>query len=223
MKNKTVKKIEEDVVLREIVEDVKDEQFRRWLNKYGIFVIIGVALILTITISFEGLKNWQLKKHQQVSDAYSVALSFQNNGRLDESLEIYNQLASKSFGIYADLSKLQIASIYMEQNKLDEAAKVLDLLIKQGNIAQIREIAALKLAAYKLDTDAPTEEIMAILEPLTMEQNSSAVAHELLAMLHVRDNNTTKALAEYEKIKYSSIASDSMKSRAQDMMNVLEK
>lgn len=223
MKNKTIKKIEEDVVLREIVEDVKDEQFRRWLNKSGIFVIIGVALILTITISFEGLKNWQLKKHQQVSDAYSAALSFQNNGRLDESLEIYNQLASKSFGIYVDLSKLQIASIYMEQNKTDEATTVLELLSKQGNVAQIREIAALKLAAYKLDSNAPKEEIISILEPLTVEQNSSAVAHELLAMMHVRDNDVTKALAEYEKIKYSSIASDSMKSRAQDMMNVLEK
>lgn len=223
MKNKTIKKIEEDVVLREIVEDVKDEQFRRWLNKYGIFVIIGVALILTITISFEGLKNWQLKKHQQVSDAYSAALSFQNNGRLDESLEIYSQLASKSFGIYVDLSKLQIASIYMEQNKTDEATTVLELLSKQGNVAQIREIAALKLAAYKLDSNAPKEEIISILEPLTVEQNSSAVAHELLAMMHVRDNDVTKALAEYEKIKYSSIASDSMKSRAQDMMNVLEK
>lgn len=221
MKNKLANKIEEDALLREVVEDVKNEQFQQWWNKYGIFVIIGVALVLTLTISVESIKNWQIKKHQEISDAYSVALSLQNQGRLDESMEIYNTLADKSSSIYSDISKLQIASIYMEQDKIDDAMSVLSKLVKDGNVEQIKNVAAIKLASYKLDKNAPADEIMELLNPLVADDVNLAVAHELLAMLYVRENDITKALTEYEKIKYSSTAPDTMKARARDMMGVL--
>lgn len=221
MKDKLVNKIEEDALLREVVEDVKNEQFQQWWNKYGIFVIIGVALVLTITISFESIKNWQIKKHQEVSDAYSVALSLQNQGRLDESLEIYNTLAKKSSGIYADISKLQIAAIYTEQDKFDDAMLIIEKLAKEGDFSQIRNIAILKLASYKLDKNAPADEISELLKPLVSDEVNSPMAHELMAMLYVRENDKTKALAEYEKIQYSMSAPDNMKARAQDMMGIL--
>ena len=221
MKNKIKQEIENDVLLREVADDVKNDQLRQIWDKYGIFIIIGVALVLTLTISYESIKNWQIKKQQEVSNAYSVALSLQNQGRLDESLEVYNQLASNSSGIYADISKLQIASIYMEQDKLADATNVLELLAKEGNVAQMRDVAALKLAAYKLDHKAPAEEIIELLRPLIERASSSNMAQELMAMLYVRENDITNAMVEYEKIAYSDSAADSMKARAQDMMNIL--
>ena len=221
MKNKIKQEIENDVLLREVADDVKNDQLRQIWDKYGIFIIIGVALVLTLTISYESIKNWQIKKQQEVSNAYSVALSLQNQGRLDESLEVYNQLASNSSGIYADISKLQIASIYMEQDKSADAINVLELLAKEGNVAQMRDVAALKLAAYKLDHKAPAEEIIELLRPLIERASSSNMAQELMAMLYVRENDITNALVEYEKIAYSDSAADSMKARAQDMMNIL--
>ena len=221
MKNKIKQEIENDVLLREVADDVKNDQLRQIWDKYGILIIIGVALVLTLTISYESIKNWQIKKQQEVSNAYSVALSLQNQGRLDESLEVYNQLASNSSGIYADISKLQIASIYMEQDKLADATNVLELLAKEGNVAQMRDVAALKLAAYKLDHKAPAEEIIELLRPLIERASSSNMAQELMAMLYVRENDITNAMVEYEKIAYSDSAADSMKARAQDMMNIL--
>lgn len=221
MKNKIKQEIENDVLLREVADDVKNDQLRQIWDKYGIFIIIGVALVLTLTISYESIKNWQIKKQQEVSNAYSVALSLQNQGRLDESLEVYNQLASNSSGIYADISKLQIASIYMEQDKSADATNVLELLAKEGNVAQMRDVAALKLAAYKLDHKAPAEEIIELLRPLIERASSSNMAQELMAMLYVRENDITNAMVEYEKIAYSDSAADSMKARAQDMMNIL--
>jgi len=223
MRDKNMNKIEEDALLREVVDDVKNEQFQQWWNKYGIFVIVGVALVLTLTISFESIKNWQIKKHQEISDAYSVALSLQTQGRLDESIEVYNTLAEKSSGIYSDLSKLQIAAIYLENNKLDDAIAVLEKLSSDASVKQIKDVATIKLASYKLDKGDSKEEIIKLLKPLVDDDTNSAIAHELLAMLYVRENDKTNALSEYEKIRYSSSASDNMKIRAQDMMEVLAK
>ncbi len=222
MKNKLAQQIEQDALLREVVDDVKDEQFRKMWDKYGLLIIIGVALILTVTISFESIKNWQAKKYQEVSNAYSVALSLQNQGRLDESLEVYNYLADKASGIYADLARLQIASVYVEQDKNEDAQKVLELLAADGNLLQMRDVAALKLAADKLNSGAAAEDISKILQPLCERANSSALAHELMAMLYVREHQIDKALIEYEKVRYSATATEDMKSRALDMMNILE-
>ena len=222
MRNKLQDQISEDALLREVVEDVKNEQLQQIWNKYGLFIIIGIALILTAAISFESLKSWQIKKQQELSNAYSIALSLQNQGRTDESLEIYTTLADKASGIYADIAKLQIANIYLEQGKQDDAFAVLQNMVDKGaNTKQMREVAALKLASYKLDNNAPAAEVIALLEPSLQDEAASDIARELKAMLLLRDNATTGAKAEYEKIISSANASDTLKARATDMINLL--
>ena len=197
MKNKLQDKINEDALLKEVVDDVKNEELQKIWNKYGLFIIIGIALILTITVSFESIKNWQQKKEQELSNAYSVALSLQTQGRFDESLGIYNSLADKASGVYADLAKLQIANIYLDQDRKDDAMAVLQALIDDTETSsQMRDIAAMKLASYKLDSNAPAAEIEPLLRPLADAEGGSDIARELLAMLYIRDNNIAQAKAE---------------------------
>lgn len=223
MKNKLQDQFNEDALLREVVEEVKNEQLQQVWNKYGLFIIIGIALILTAAISFESLKSWQVKKQQELSNAYSVALSLQNQGRMDESLEIYTMLADKASGIYADTAKLQMANIYMEQGKKDDAFGVLQTMADgKAETSQMAEIAALKLASYKLDANAPAAEVIALLEPALQDGSSSDVARELKAMLLLREKDTAGALNEYEKIIASPNAADALKTRAADMINLLK-
>ena len=57
MKNKLQAQIEKDALLREVVEDVKNEQLQQIWNKYGLVIIVSIALILTTAISFESLND----------------------------------------------------------------------------------------------------------------------------------------------------------------------
>lgn len=213
----------EDALIREVTDDVKNDQLRQLWNQYGLFVIIFVALALTAAVSFESFRSWINKKNQEVSNAYAVALSLQNQGRFDESLKLFQTLANKS-GIYGDIAKLQIANIYMEQNKRNEAIEQLEALaFGKGVNEQMHEIASLKLAAIKLDDNAPFAEVKEILDPLLDEDGESyGVAHELLAMLYIRDGNLVEAKKEYEAIIASIKSSDAIKSRAQDMITIIE-
>ena len=221
MKKKLQDQIVEDALLREVVEDVKNEQFQQLWNKYGLYIIIAVALILTATISFESIKNWKEKKNQELSNTYSVALSLHSQGRLDESLELYNLLASKNSGIYDDLAKIQIANVYLEQNKTDDALAVLDAMIKSSTtVSQMKKLAMLKLVSYKLDTNAPADEINELLTSVSDAENSDIVK-EMTAMLYIRENDLEKAKAEYQKIVSSTNAPEALKYRAMDMINLL--
>ena len=222
MKNKLQAQIEEDALLREVVEDVKNEQLQQIWNKYGLIIIVSIALILTTAISFESLKSWHTKKQQELSNTYSIALSLQNQGRLDESLEVYSVLTEKTSDIYASLAKIQIANIYLVQNKIEDAEKILYAMINDTSILpQIRNIAAIKLASYKLDNNAPAEEIKSLLQPAIENNENSNIAKEMLAMLYIRDKDITKATNEYQKIANSSDISDELRNRALDMINLL--
>ncbi len=211
-----------DALLQEIADDVKNDELKSLWDKYGLFIVIFVALALTAAVSFETFKNWINRRNQETSNAYAVAISLQNQGRLDESLNILQNIIERTSGIYRDIAKLQIANIYFEQNKPEEAAAILAELNEDGKNQQMKEIAALKLAAYKLDSKAPTDEIKALLTPLINSQDANYnVARELLAMLAIRDGNIDEAKQQYEKIVGSPNISDGLKARAQDMLSLL--
>ena len=220
MKKKLQDQIAEDALLREVVEDVKNEQFQQFWNKYGLYIIIAVAFVLTVTISFESIKTWKEKKNQNISDTYSIALALHNQGRLDESLELYNSLAQKNSGIYDDLAKIQIANIYLEQGKKDSASDVLDTMIKSSDtVSQMKKLAVLKLVSYKLDSNASTDEINELLNIIA--EDNSDIAKEFTAMLYLREDDITKAKDEYKKIISSENAPEALKHRALDMVNLL--
>jgi hypothetical protein len=222
MRKKLQDQIVEDALLREVVEDVKNEQLQQLWNKYGLYIIIGIALILTATISFESIKTWREKKNQELSNTYSIAMSLQNQGRLDESLDLYNSLAQKDVGIYDDLAKIQIANIFLEQGKKDDALAVLSTMIDSSSTAeQMKKIATLKLVSYKLDDrNVSAKEISSLLDKVSDGENSD-IATELKAMLFIRENDLTKAIEEYQKIITSGSAPETLKSRALDMINLL--
>lgn len=215
--------VKDDVLLKEIETDLKNEQMKSLWDKYGLFIIIAVALALTAAVSFETFKAWSNKRNQELSNAYAVAVSLQNQGRFDESLGILDNLAKSSHEVYADAAKLQIANIYFEQNKNDQALDVLrNLAEKRSANPQMRDVATIKLASYLLDSDTPSIQIQALLEPLAKEDGSWAnIAHELLAMLAIRDGDMKKAQAEYTKIVNSASATDALKARAQDMVTII--
>lgn len=220
---KTKDIIKDDVLLKEIEADVKNEQLKSLWDKYGLLIILLVALALTAAVSYETFKSWSNKRTQELSNAYAVAVSLENQGRLDDSLQIFDNLAKSRHDVYADAAKLQIANIYFEQNKAEEAMMVLDQLAHaRGANPQMRDIAAIKLASFKLDSKAPAKEIRDLLEPLTTkDSNWVNIAHELLAMLAIREGDMEGAKTEYEKIVNAANVQDSLKARARDMITII--
>lgn len=215
--------LKQDAFLKEIAEDCKNDQLKSLWNQYGLVIILLVAAALTAAVSFETFKSWRARRNQELSNAYAVAVSLQNQGRLDESMSILQNLAETNRGIYGDIARLQIANIYFEQGKTPEATELLQQLAADDDVnPQMRDIASIKLASYKLDTDAPSEEIAGMLMPLTKDGSSwSNIAHELLAMLAIRDGNINQAKTEYEAVINSGNVQDSLKARAQDMLTIL--
>ncbi len=222
MKKKEKNLLVNDALLNEVTEEVKNDQLKLLWDKYGLFIIIFVALSLSVAVSFETFRSWINKRNQEISNAFAFAISLQDQGRLDESLSLLRTIA-KSSSLYADIAKLQMANIYMAQNKNTDAIEILNnLATNNANNKQMQEIASIKLAAYKIDSGVSAEEIKNLLYPIVNnEGHNYVVAHELLAMLAIREGNLEEAKREYEHILASENSSDRIKSRAQDMLTTI--
>lgn len=149
----------QEAFIKEVNEDLKNESMKKMWDKYGLYIIILVVAALTAAVSFEAIKAWYTKKLQTWSDSYAYALSLQNQGKYDESIDTFDYIAGKDYGIFSDLAKMQKANILLEQKKNDEAFKLMNEIIEDKSFnPQLRDTTILKLASYKLD-NAPAEEI----------------------------------------------------------------
>ena len=222
MKRKKTPALPEDSFIKEVNEDLKNDQLRLVWKKYGLYIIIAVALILTVTVSFESIKAWRIKQNEAWSDTYAYALSLQNQGRFDESIEVLQRMKSEGGGIYADIAKVQISNVLFDQGKINEAVALLQVLAKDKKLnKQMHNVVIIKLASYKVDT-APAEEVIELLKPLIEENGAwTDIAKEMLAILYIRENNFDQAREIYYDILNTPNIDEELSRRVKDMLSVL--
>ena len=212
-----------DILFQEINEEIKNEKIMAFWKKYGLYALILVVVALTIAVSYESIVAWKNKKAQTWSDTYAYAFNLQIQGNYDKSIAVFQEMADKNDGIYRDFSLLQIANIYLEQDKVNEAMTTLQKIIDNDDAnPNLKNVALIKLVSYKLE-NAPAEEINKLLEPIINANNVwTNVALELKAMLAIRENDLATAKDLYSQILNSGAnLQESMKTRAQDMLAVL--
>lgn len=214
---------QDDILFQEINEELQKEKLMNFWKKYGLFALILVVVSLTLAVSYESIVVWKNKRAQTWSDAYAYAFNLQVQGDYDKSIEVFQKMAEQNDGIYRDFAMLQIANIYLDQNKIDEAVKVLESITQNEKTnPNLKKAALVKLVSYKIE-NAPADEIDNLLKPLIEENDSwTNIALELKAMLAIREHNLDEAKALYSQILASGAKlQDGMKARAQDMLAVL--
>ena len=212
---------QQDAFIREVDEDLKNESMKKLWDKYGLFITICVVVALSLAVSYESIKAWYIKRAENWSDTYAVALNLQNQGKYDESLAALNVIIDGKFGAFADLAKMQQVNVLSDQGKEEEAIIALSTIANDKDFnKQLRDLAIIKLASHKLDT-ATSEEIKNILEPITLDNAWYGTAQEMLAIVAVRDGNIEEAKNIYQSLLDNTSVSDELKNRVRDILSVL--
>lgn len=209
-----------DAFIQEVNEDVKNDNLKKLWDKYGLFIVLFVVIAVSAAVSFETIKGWRDTKYQTQTENYLLAVQPAEN--YENSLKALEKIAAADNGIYSDLARVQIATLLFEQGKNSEAETMLQTIADNDELNQrIRNLAALKLATYKIDT-APRAEIEALLKPVVAADDSwSPLATDLLAMAAIRDGDTETARSLYTALLENGNISDNFKSRIQDMLSTL--
>lgn len=203
-------------LFEEVDEELRNEKFKQLINKYGGLILAVLVLALTVTIGYEKIADWKVRKAEQKNIQYTKAIS--NTTNYEESIVELENIVYTENGVYKDIAQLQIANLLLDNNQIEKGIKVLDKIRQDASVSdKIREIATIKLATYKIDTSS-LEEIKSLLEPIANRGSAwSPMAKELLAMSAIYNKDYTTAKKIYNDLLTNEI-SDEFKSRVNDML-----
>lgn len=207
----------EKAFFEEVDEEVRNEKFKELINKYGGYILTFVILVLAFAVGYEKIGEWRISKAEQTNARYVQAVSASSD--YENNIAELESIVQTETGLYKDIARLQIANILLDNNQTEKALTVLAQINDDASASEkIREIAAVKLATYKIDSSSYSD-IEKILNPIVQKGGAWApMAKELLAMSAIQNKDMAKAKAIYEELLANGNVSEEFKARINDML-----
>jgi predicted negative regulator of RcsB-dependent stress response len=127
------------------------EQIRSWWSEYGGYVIGGLGLGIMILVGYNYYENSKLEAQLAGSVLYETLTGHVVDGDLDAAEQVSDTLAAE-YGdtSYAAQAKLALARLYMEKNRDQDAADVLQELLDSDAEIALKYVGRTRLARILL-------------------------------------------------------------------------
>ncbi len=213
---------QEDVLLREVDDAVRQDQYAEAAQRYGKPALIAVALVLA---GFGGYLLWDNRQNaarEADSEKLVGALDRVERGDLPGGDAALAPLIADGNAGAKAAARLLKAGIAMEQNKPAEAAALYDQVAADGDAPQaLRDVATIRAVAARYDTMKPSD-VVARLKPLAVPEGPFfGPAGELVAMAYLDQGNQAEAGALFAAIAKDDQTSDTLRSRTRQMAGLL--
>jgi hypothetical protein len=220
--SKPVIKPEQDSLLIEIEDDLRQDQYAKLWKKYGGLVIAGaVALVVGVA----GFKFWQghrFEARMEQGRTFAAAQELARQGQDEAARLALGDFAAKADPGYALLARLQEAAILGRKGDAAGAAAVYRRIAADGDVdPAYRDLAILLGAIQEIDTGNPAD-LIARLAPLTADTNPwRHSARELTAVLALASGDKAKARSLFEALSKDAGVPSGIGARAADMLTTL--
>jgi len=170
-------------LLREVEEELRKERLANLWQKYGTFLLAGVALLVA------GVGGWKYWQNKQTVAAQTAGMTYQSamktlaNGKTEDALKAFDSLAKGGQDGYQALATLQAAGAHLKQGKTSEAKAAFEKVAADPTAdSVIKDYATLQAVALNIG-EADLSDVQNRLNPLK-GQNSPwrANANELIAL-----------------------------------------
>ncbi|MBO6538734.1 MAG: tetratricopeptide repeat protein [Rhizobiaceae bacterium] len=212
----------DDSFIREVNEELRQDQAKALWTRFGPMVIGAAALIVAATAGWVGYDYWTQSRANASGDRFSAALELAGEGNLDEALRAFQALQEDGYGAYPVLAKLRAATVMAERGEAEAAVAEFDAVSADGAVPQsIQDLAKLR-AGYVLVDSGSYDDVAARVEVLTTGTSSLRhAAREALALSAWREGRAADALELFEQITDDDSAPRNARQRATIMVELL--
>lgn len=134
------------------------EAMRAWWAEYGKVVLLGVAIAVGGIIGYNQYTGSRIAGQVEASELFETLIEHVVDGDLDEAESVADDLANNYANTaYAGQSKLAMARMYMDQNRDQDAADILNELLAMRGNDELKHIGRLRLARVLLYQDRPQD------------------------------------------------------------------
>ncbi|QQN66995.1 tetratricopeptide repeat protein [Bradyrhizobium diazoefficiens] len=205
----------------EVDEEVRREQLKKLWDKYSLYFIALMVLIVAAVGGWRGYQYLEAKKAAEAGAVFEKAVELSEQGKHAEAETALADLAAKAPYGYRTLARLRAAA---EASARDPkaAAKMYDDIAADSSVgSEWRDLAKIRAAGLLVDSASYADiqqRLEASAEPKSTYRHS---ARELLALSAWRNNDMSAARKWLDAIAEDGETPPSLRSRAEALQALL--
>lgn len=205
----------------EVDEEVRREQLKKLWDKYSLYFIALMVLVVAAVGGWRGYQYLEAKKAAEAGAVFERAVELSEQGKHAEAETAFADLAAKAPSGYRTLARLRAAA---EASARDPkaAAKMYDDIAADSSVgSEWRDLARIRAAGLLVDS-ASYADIQQRLE--TSAEPTSTFRHsarEILALSAWRNNDMTAARKWVDAIAEDGETPPGLRSRAEALQALL--
>jgi hypothetical protein len=204
-------------IFQEVEEDVRRERFEKLWQSYGIYAIAAAVLLLLGVAGYEVWQRYETGQREKDAIAFTAAQNLRDPA---QAAKVFADLAAKSGGGYAELSRMEQANALLASGKRDPAAAIYKEVAASdsgpmGSVARLR-------AAWALADTASRDDLQKLLQPLLGADSAwKQLGQEILAYSDYRAGKNLIAASEFNQLAADPQTPDGVKGRAQALASFI--
>lgn len=210
-----------DLLIREVDEDLRQEQLANLWKRHGIVVVgLGVAAVLAVA-GWQGWRAWDGQQRKESSQRFHEVATLIEQGKRDQAADELGRLAVDGARGYRLLANLRLADLRQQQGDLVAAAAIYRAVAADSSAEAVyRDMAAIRAGYLTLDSTDPAQ-LDKMMEPLAVESSSwRHSARELQALAALRRGDKARAAELFGRLSEDAAAPEGMRTRAVEMLAV---
>lgn len=204
------------LLIDEIEEDLKREQYAKLWKAYGNWMIGAAVAVVAVVAGYQGWQAWQAERRTLDATTYANVTALP----ADQAVAGLEKLSAEAGTGYQDLAALRRAALLAEGGDAAAAAAAYDAIAADQSVAEIyRGLATLRSVMLQLESgDAAA--LDGRLQTLTGGPWRHT-AQELQAVLAQKGGNTDRARELYQRLADDLTTPAGLRARAAEMLAAL--
>ena len=205
----------------EVDEEVRREQLKRLWEKYSIFFIALMVLVVAGVAGWRGYQYLESKKAAEAGAAFEKAVELSEQDKHADAEKAFAELAATAPSGYRTLARLRAAAEAASRDP-KAAAKMYDDIAADRSVGgEWQDLARLRAAGLVLDSTSYADMQQRLEASAAPKSTFRHSAREMLALSAWRNNDTTAARKWLDAIGEDNETPPGLRSRAEALQALL--
>ena len=214
----------EDALIREVNDDLREEQMMKLWKAIGPYVIGTAVLIVAIVAGYQGWKQYDITTRANEGDGFYTASLLARSGKTEEAIKAFGQLSIDARSGYGTLAQFQQAALMAAQGDTIGAVALYQQ-IATANVGDVAMSGLANVLGSMLEINAGGYDAANLTQRLEAISGDSHPyrysARELLGLIAMEAGDTPKAIESFKQLATDTTTPRGIRDRASNLIQYL--
>lgn len=210
------------LLIQEVDDDLRHEQYARLWKRYGSWLIVAAVALVVVVAGYQGWQSWQTRQRAEAAERYGSALALADAGKTKEADEAFAKIAATDSKGFAVLAGMRRADALAQSGDTKGAMAAYEQLSTADVPKLMRDLATIKEGLLALNVTGDTASAESRIGALATSGNPWYYqATELTALFAHKKGDDKHAVELFKQLADDAQAPQGIRARAAEMLAAL--